>query len=123
MAKRKFEGVTHERDMSDWKMRRLLPYGSSVGDGVEELFNRDYETIAVRKPVSLREGFFFNDSCSPWAGYEQPRKDCEAARLRCEAVMYAWINNMPLDRFIFYSYEAYVDGDNEGCSETAQRSH
>ena len=122
MAKRNFRAVTHQCDASDLKMRKLLPYGCYIGDGAEELFNRDYETIAVRMPVSLREGFFFNDSCPPWAGYKQPRKGCEAARLRCEAVMYAWINNMPLDRVIFYSYEA-IDGDNEGCSETAQRSH
>jgi len=99
-------------DYLETPMRELIPYGIHIENGVEMLFNRDYVIIDERPALSEAMGWFYNDSCSPWRGYGQPKKDCEAARLRSEGAMLAWVLEKPLDPYIF-SGRSEVNGDYE----------
>ena len=86
------------------RMRHVLPYGTIVENGIESLFNRNHVKIQSRKVISENSGYFFNDGCPPW-GQLVVNKD---ARLRCEAVLMAWVLEKPLD---YYFYKK--DNDNE----------
>ena len=79
------KGDLTDSDKSRLRMRHILPYGVEVHDGKEYLKNRNHEIMASRKAV-----------CSPWR-HLNANSD---SRLRCEAVLAAWILDKPLDPYL-----------------------
>ena len=90
------KGDLTDSDKSRLRMRHILPYGVEVHDGKEYLKNRNHEIMASRKAVSKNSGCFFDDGCSPWR-HLNANSD---SRLRCEAVLAAWILDKPLDPYL-----------------------
>ena len=69
---------------SEYLMRIDLPYGKRVlPDFTEELFNRDYETIAKRLSVkAVVQEFYYSDAEAPWNNQQTKR--------RCELILKEW---------------------------------
>jgi hypothetical protein len=83
-------------DKARIRMRHILPYGVYIENGVESLFNRNHVKIQSRKAISENSGYFFDDGCPPWR-YLGQNTD---SRLRCEAVLLAWVLEKPLDYYL-----------------------
>tara|TARA_Y100000361_G_scaffold83933_1_gene74345 strand:- start:674 stop:1045 length:372 start_codon:yes stop_codon:yes gene_type:complete len=86
-----------DSDKARIRMRHILPYGVLIEDGIESLFNRNHVKIQSRKAISEKSGVFFDDGCSPWK-YLGQNTD---SRLRCEAVLLAWVLEKPLDHYLY----------------------
>jgi hypothetical protein len=84
-------------DKARIRMRHILPYGVDVFNGVEYLFNRNHVKIQCRKAVSENSGVFFDDGCSPWKTLAANAD----SRMRCEAVLLAWVLDKPLDLYLY----------------------
>lgn len=84
-------------DKARIRMRHILPYGVLIEDGIESLFNRNHVKIQSRKAISEKSGVFFDDGCPPWK-YLGQNTD---SRLRCEAVLLAWVLEKPLDHYLY----------------------
>jgi hypothetical protein len=86
-----------DSDKARIRMRHILPYGVLIEDGIESLFNRNHVKIQSRKAISEKSGVFFDDGCSPWKYLGQSTD----SRLRCEAVLLAWVLEKPLDHYLY----------------------
>tara|TARA_B100001778_G_scaffold330509_1_gene333123 strand:- start:687 stop:1058 length:372 start_codon:yes stop_codon:yes gene_type:complete len=86
-----------DSDKARIRMRHILPYGVIIEDGIESLFNRNHVKIQSRKAISEKSGVFFDDGCSPWKYLGQSTD----SRLRCEAVLLAWVLEKPLDHYLY----------------------
>ena len=91
------QNAPSKSDRRRLRMRHILPYGVIIEDGVESLFNRNHVKIQSRKAISEKSGVFFDDGCPPW-GQLAVSKD---SRLRCEAVLMAWVLEKPLDHNLY----------------------
>jgi len=78
-------------------MRHLLPYGVVIHEGKEYLVNRNHVVMQSRKAISEKTGYFFDDGCPPWRYLGQSTD----SRLRCEAVLLAWVLEKPLDSYLY----------------------
>ena len=90
------KGALTVSEKSRTRMRHILPYGIEIHDGKEYLKNRNHEIMASRKAVSKESGCFFDDGCAPW----RHLKVNSDSRLRCEAVLTAWVLDKPLDSYL-----------------------
>tara|TARA_B100000902_G_scaffold387920_1_gene432740 strand:+ start:1966 stop:2328 length:363 start_codon:yes stop_codon:yes gene_type:complete len=91
-----YEVPLSKPDKRRLRKRHILPYGVIIENGTESLFNRNHVHIASRKAISEKSGVFFDDGCPPW-GQLVENKD---SRLRCEAVLMAWVLEKPLDHYL-----------------------
>ena len=92
-----YQNSPSKSDRRRLRMRHMLPYGVIIEDGIESLFNRNHVKIQSRKAISEKSGVFFDDGCSPWKYLGQSTD----SRLRCEAVLLAWVLEKPLDHYLY----------------------